>query len=137
MNQSFTEHQLIQLEITEMNYRSIAEFDKDLKKLLKKFRTLNEDIEVAKRNAIELFHLKEINNLSVFQVPGFHAAGVRVYKLKKFSSKALKGRGVRSGIRIIYAYHQETALVEFIEIYYKPDQQKEDTKRIENYLKSC
>ena len=49
-----------------MNYRSIPEFDKDLKRLVKKFRTLEEDIETAKRNAIELYHIKEINNLSVF-----------------------------------------------------------------------
>lgn len=118
-----------------MNYKSIPEFDRDLKKLLKKFRTLEEDIETAKRNAIELYHIKEINNLSIFQIPGFHAPGAGIYKLKKFSCKALKGKGVKSGIRIIYAFYPQNLLVEFIEIYYKADQANEDQGRIKNYLK--
>ncbi len=118
-----------------MNYKSIPEFDKDLKKLLKKFRTLEEDIETAKRNAIELYHIREINNLSVFQIPGFHLPGARIFKLKKFSCKALKGKGVKSGIRVIYAFYPGNLLVEFIEIYYKADQANEDQERIKNYLK--
>jgi hypothetical protein len=117
-----------------MNYKSIPEFDKDLKKLLKKFRTLNKDIETAKRNAIELYHIKEINNLSVFQIPGFHLSGAAIFKLKKFSCRALKGKGVRSGIRIIYAFYPENLLVEFIEIYYKADQVNEDQERIKDYI---
>jgi hypothetical protein len=136
MNQFFTERRLIQSEITEMNYKSIPEFDKDLKKLLKKFRTLEEDIEIAKRNAIELYHIKEISNLSVFQIPGFHSNGVGFYKLKKFSCKALKGKGVKSGIRIVYAFYPQTLLVEFIEIYYKADQINEDQGRIKAYIQS-
>ena len=119
-----------------MNYKSIPEFDKDLKRLLKKFRTLKEDIETAKRNAIELYHIKEINNLSVFQIAGFHLPGVKFFKLKKFSCKALKGKVVKSGIRIIYAFHQQSLAVEFIEIYYKADQANEDQGRIKVYIQS-
>jgi mRNA-degrading endonuclease RelE of RelBE toxin-antitoxin system len=119
-----------------MNYESTPEFNKDLKKLLKKFRTLEDDIEIAKINAIELYHEREINNLSVFQVSGYGTYVVKIFKLKKFSCKALKGRGVQSGIRIIYAFHPQKQLVEFIEIYYKADQTNEDEQRIKDYLKS-
>ena len=117
-----------------MNYKSTPEFEKDLKKLLKKFRTLKEDIETAKINTIELYHIREINNLSVFQVPGFHSQDAVIFKLKKFSCKSLKGKGVKSGIRIIYAFYPKDLLVQFIEIYYKPDQANEDQDRIREYL---
>jgi len=40
--------------------------------------------------------------------------------LDGFSCKSLKGKGVRSGIRIIYAYYEEEDIIEFIEIYYNP-----------------
>jgi hypothetical protein len=118
-----------------MNYNRIPEFDRDLKKLLKKFRTLEEDIEKAKTNAIELYHIRKINNLSVFQIPGFHSPGAVFFKLKKFSCKALKGRGVQSGIRIIYAFYPQELSVDFIEIYYKADQANENQERIKAYIK--
>jgi len=118
-----------------MNYKSTPEFDKDLKKLLKKFRTLETDIEKAKVNAIELYHLRKINNLSVFPIPGFSTETAAIYKIKKFSCQALKGRGVQSGIRIIYAYYPSTGTVEFIEMYYKADQSNENQQRIKDYLK--
>ena len=119
-----------------MNYESTPEFNKDLKKLLKKFRTLEDDIEIAKTNAIELYHEREINNLSVFLVPGYGTEGVKIFKLKKFSCRALKGKGVQGGIRIIYAFYPQKQLVEFIEMYYKADQTNESQQRIKDYLKS-
>ncbi len=120
-----------------MNYRSTPEFDEDLKKLLKKFRTLEEDLEIAKIAAIELYHIQGIDNQSVFPIPGFSYEHVIVHKLKKFSSKSLKGRGVKSGIRVIYAFYPGDLLVDFIEMYYKSDQENEDRQRIIQYLKSA
>lgn len=89
-------------------YKSTSGFDKDLKRLLKKFRTLEDDIEVAKRNAIELFHLLKVDNNSVEPIPNFCSDELKICKIKKFACKALKGRGVQSGIRVIYAYHVST-----------------------------
>jgi len=40
---------------------------------------------------------------------------------------------VQSGIRIIYAYHEEEDMIEFIEIYYKGDKASEDRARIVKY----
>jgi mRNA-degrading endonuclease RelE of RelBE toxin-antitoxin system len=117
-----------------MNYQSTPEFEKDSKRLQKKFKTLPEDLEVAKKNAIELCHEKEIDNLSVFRLRGCGSDDVQFYKLKKFSCKSLKGRGVQSGMRIIYAYFPEFSTVEFVEMYYKADQENEDGERIERYL---
>lgn len=121
---------------TKIEYNAIDSFQKDLKRLRKKFRTLEDDLEIAKRNAIELYHLKRIYNRSVFPIPNFCTEEIQVYKIKKFACKALKGRGSKSGIRIIYAFHSQSYRVEFLEIYFKGEKENEDRDRINNYLKA-
>lgn len=121
---------------TKIEYGETDVFQKDLKRLLKKFRTLEEDLETAKRNAIELYHLKRIDNRSVFPIPDFCTAEIQICKIKKFACKALKGRGVMSGIRVIYAFHVATFKVEFLEIYFKGEKKNEDFDRIKEYLKN-
>jgi len=120
---------------TKIEYDAIDVFQKDLKRLLKKFRTLEEDLETVKRNAIELYHLKNINNRSVFPISDFCSEAILICKIKKFACKALKGRGSASGIRVIYAYHIAASKVELIEIYFKGEKKKEDRGRIKKYLK--
>jgi hypothetical protein len=120
-----------------IQYKSTAGFEKDLKKLLKKYRTLESDIEIAKKNAIELYHLEKIDNDVVEPIPSFCTDDLKICKIKKFACKALKGFGVRSGIRIIYAYTVSTMTVDFIEMYYKGDKENEDRERIEDYLESA
>ncbi len=117
-----------------INYKSTLGFDKDLKKLLKKFRTLEDDIEIAKKNVIELFHLKNIDNNSVELIPNFCSDELKICKIKKFACKALKGRGVQSGIRITYAYHVLTNTVDFIEVYFKGESANEDKERLKQYM---
>jgi len=119
---------------TTIDYGQTEEFQKDLKKLLKKFCSLKDDLELAKRAAIELYHLQKINNLSVFPAPGFCTEEVLVCKIKKFACRVLKGRGSKSGIRVIYAFHVKSLQVNFIEIYFKADQENEDQARIKRYL---
>jgi mRNA-degrading endonuclease RelE of RelBE toxin-antitoxin system len=102
-----------------INYRHHDKFEKQFKKLIKKYRSFEEDLEIAKKFAIEAFHLDKINNEAVWLVPKFDKKIVQIYKLKKFSCKALKGKGNRSGIRIIYAFYPEKFEVEFLEIYFK------------------
>lgn len=117
-----------------ITYKNTSGFDKDLKRLLKKFRTLEEDIKVAKTNAIELLHIKNIDNNSVEPIPNFCSDELKICKVKKFACKALKGRGVQSGIRIIYAYYVLTNTVDFIEIYFKGESENENKERIKQYL---
>jgi len=119
-----------------ITYKQTEDFEKDLKRLLKKFPTLVEDIEIAKIFAIELFHLKNTDKRAIFQIPNFCTEELKICKLKKFACKALKGRGVKSGIRIIYAYYVLTKTVDFIEIYFKGESENEDKERIKQYLAS-
>jgi len=118
-----------------IDYFETGEFAKDFKKLAKRFKTLADDIETAKKNAIELYHLHKIDNQSVFQIQEFKSDEMEICKLKKFACKALKGRGVQSGIRVIYAYHKNRLRIEFIEMYYKGDKENENRRRIKAYLR--
>ncbi len=119
-----------------ITYKNTSGFDKDLKRLLKKFRTLEDDIDIVKKNAIELYHLGKVDNNAVEPIPNFRTDELMICKIKKFACKSLKGRGVQSGIRIIYAYHVLTNTVNFIEIYFKGESENEDKERIKQYLQS-
>ncbi len=117
-------------------YKQTEEFGRDLKRLQKKLPTLLEDIEIAKVFAIELFHLKNTDKRAIFPIPNFCTEELKICKLKKFACKALKGRGVKSGIRIIYAYYIPIKTVDFIEIYFKGEKEFENKERIKQYLAS-
>ena len=117
-----------------MTFVELIEFKKDLKYLLKKYRTLNEDLNIVKQ-VLEVapderppFSFR-IDNLGLETC---------IIKVKKIACKALKGRGVNSGLRLIYAlFHDEQKIV-FIELYHKNDKENEDKKRIlDNFNPSC
>ncbi|MDD5639246.1 MAG: hypothetical protein PHR47_00325 [Candidatus Pacebacteria bacterium] len=121
---------------TKIKYNAIDSFQKDLKYLIKKYQTLEDDLEVAKHNAIELYHLKHVNNQSIFPIPGLCTEEIKVCKIKKFACKAIKGRGSKSGIRVIYAFYCKDYRIDFIEMYFKGEQENEDRSRIKEYLKA-
>jgi len=111
----------------------LPEFEKDIKKLLKRFKTLEDDLEIFIKNELNLYHKLKIDNKEVFQVPGLKIEIPKIYKAKKFACRSLKGKGVQSGIRIIYAHFEEKDKIELIEIYYKGDKENEDRERILKY----
>ncbi|MFA4917726.1 MAG: hypothetical protein WC581_00585 [Thermodesulfovibrionales bacterium] len=106
------------------------EFEKDLKKLLRRFASLEEDLHIFIKVAMNAFHKQNIDSGAVLHISEIGIRSPKIYKAKKFACKALKGKGVQSGIRIIYAYHEEEDRIEFIEIYYKGDKASEDRARI-------
>ena len=111
----------------------LAEFEKDFKKLTKKFRTLEEDIDSFVANQLKLTHKRNIDNGGVVRISDLGIEYPRIYKARKFACKALKGKGSASGIRIIYAYYEKDDIIEFIEIYYKGDKKNEDREKILKY----
>ena len=110
--------------------RCLAEFDKDLKKLSKKFHTIPEDLEIFIEKQLQLFHKLYIDNEGIFPISGLGISYPKIYKAKKFACRSLKGKGVISGVRVIYAYFEKEDAVEFVEIYYKGDKENEDRERI-------
>jgi len=114
-----------------MIFDELPEFKKDLKILLKRYRTLNEDIEIVRR-VLEIFPDERppfsyrIDNL------GLHSC---IIKIKKIACKSLKGRGVNSGLRLVYAYFEQENKIILIELYLKNDKEQEDRQRITNNFK--
>ena len=109
-----------------MNFDQLSEFQRDLKYLLKKYRTLNDDLDVVKK-VLEVnpderppFSFR-IDNLGIETC---------IIKVKKIACRALKGKGVNSGLRLIYAYFKEDQKIIFIELYHKNDQENENRVRI-------
>ena len=113
--------------------KELPEFKKDFKKLLKRYKTLHDDIDIFIKGQLKLTHKLGIDNNGVIEISGLGIENPRIYKAKKFACKSLKGSGSMSGIRLIYAYYKEKDIVEFIEIYYKGEKEKEDRQRIKRY----
>ena len=109
-----------------MIFVELDEFKKELKSLLKKYRSLTEDLAVIKQillvfpNARPPFSF-EINDLKL---------NACIIKVKKIACKSLKGRGVNSGLRLVYAYFPEEFKIVFVELYHKNNQENEDRERI-------
>lgn len=119
-----------------MKYEETTEFNHDFKKLLKKFSSLRGDLEINKKYRIELFHIEKIDSRSIFKIEGVkNCEELQFFKIKKFQCKSLKGRGAKSGIRVIYAFLPTQQKVVFLEIYFKAKQENESRQRIENFIK--
>lgn len=123
-----------------IKYNKTKAFSRDFKKLSKRFRSLSEDLDINKKYQIELFHLKSINssgnNRGIVEIKGIgNTQELQFFKVKKFQCKSLKGRGAKSGIRIIYAFFPSKLEIVFLEIYFKSDQRKEDRQRIMDFKK--
>lgn len=109
-----------------MTFDELDEFKKDLKNLLKKYRTLKDDLEVMKQ-VLEIF--PEERPPFSFRIDDLGVVTC-IIKVRKIACKALKGRGVNSGLRLIYAHFQSERRIAFIELYHKNDKEKEDRQRI-------
>jgi mRNA-degrading endonuclease RelE of RelBE toxin-antitoxin system len=109
-----------------MKFDTLPEYEKDIKKLLKKYRTLLSDIEDVKKvlsirpNAQAPFS---------YRIEGLKISSC-VIKVKKIASDSFKGKGSNAGFRLIYAYFQQEAKIVFIELYHKSDKANEDRERI-------
>lgn len=114
-----------------MKFDELAEFQKDMKVLVKKYRTLNEDLEVVRR-VLEV--TPDERSPFSFRIDNLGLTTC-IIKVKKIACKALKGRGVNSGLRLIYAYYPDEQKIIFIELYHKNDKECEDRKRITEHFK--
>ena len=113
-----------------MVFRTVAEFDSEFNKLIKKYRSLKEDLEVLK--AVLLKYPRGYEPVT-FRIPGL-GIETEIYKVKNFRCKALN-RGSRSGIRVIYAYREAKQEISFVEVYYKEKDDVDCNKeRIRKYF---
>lgn len=100
------------------------QFKNDLKRLLKKCRSLAEDLEEFKKVAA----IVPCGNSRHFAV--LHDAGnLKIIKARLFC-RYLRG----SSLRVIYAYNEKRGLVELIELYFKGEKGNDDAGRIRAYM---
>ena len=109
-----------------MKFETLTEFEKDLKQLLKKYRTLNSDLEDVKK---VLKIRPDAQPPFSFRIDGLGITTC-VIKIKKIASDSFKGRGSNSGFRLIYAYFKEEQRIVFVELYHKNNKENEDRQRI-------
>jgi hypothetical protein len=113
----------------------LPEFESEIGKLAKRFRTIEADLEIFIEKQLNLYHKLKVDNRGIFQITDLSIDNPKLYKAKKFACRSLKGKGVQSGIRVIYAYFEEDDKIELVEIYYKGDRENEDRQRILKYYR--
>ncbi len=106
------------------HFNSLPEFERELLKLSKKYRSLPEDLEKLEK----LISFKPVGFGTNF-VTIHHSPIVKIVKTR-LACKSLRDRS----IRIIYAYHNDTVTFVYIEIYFKGDKENEDRDRIKDYI---
>lgn len=109
-----------------MIFDELTEYKKDLKNLLKRYRTLNDDLDVVKK---VLDIIPDERPPFSFRIDNL-GLETCIIKIKKIACKALKGKGVNSGLRLVYAYFPDKQKITFIELYHKNDKENEDRGRI-------
>ena len=108
-----------------------SEFEKDLKMLLKRYISLNEDL-IKIKSIIEVYP----NARPPFSFLIYNKSNtVSIIKIKKIACLSLRGKGVNTGLRIIYMYNHQLNSIEFIELYHKNEQSTEDQNRFIHLMK--
>jgi len=107
-----------------MNFDELPEFQKELKRLARKYKSLPDDLQEF-RNVVSAVppgnskHFKIITKTETLYI----------VKARLFC-RYLKGLSMR----VIYAYFAQNLRIEFIELYDKGDKENEDHGRIQEYL---
>ncbi len=113
-----------------MKFDYLKEYLKDLKSLSKKYKSLPDDMKVVEKI---LATFPDARPPFSFELDGLRIKEC-IIKVKKIACKSLKGKGVNTGLRLIYAYFALEKRIVFIELYQKSDKPNEDRGRIiENF----
>lgn len=108
-----------------MEFRYSEEFAKELKKLKKKYRTLEADLAVLKK-AINVTPTG--NDTKHWNI--LHQNDALYIVKVRLMCRALKG----ASMRVIYVYNGNYTEILFIELYFKGDKDTEDWSRIKTYM---
>jgi len=100
----------------------LPEFQKDFKRLVKKYPSLLADLELRKQ-VLEIFPTGR-GGADVDQIPNLKIES-KIYK-SRIACRSLN----RDSLRLIYCYDEELEVITLIEIYFKGEQQVENRERI-------
>ena len=108
----------------------LSEFSREIKKLGKRYGTIEDDLATLINTLLFAYHKLGLTHDGVKRVDDLGHTRIPVFKAKKFACKSLKGKGSRTGLRLIYAYDEDADRIELIEIYSKSDKDTENRERI-------
>ena len=109
-----------------MNFEELSEFQKELKQLRKKYKSLPVDLQQF-RAVVSIIPLGNSKHFNIIT----QTEDLSIVKARLFC-RYLKG----SSLRIIYAYIKQAQRIDFIELYFKGDKENEDRSKIKKYLDS-
>lgn len=105
-------------------FYQLLEFDKELKKLAKKYPTLPDDIEDIKPILLET-KTGIGKNFTIIST----SEKIQIVKVR-ILCESLRART----IRLIYAYHAKKIEFMYLEVYFKGKKENEDQERINDYI---
>jgi mRNA-degrading endonuclease RelE of RelBE toxin-antitoxin system len=120
--------------MTTLEYIYCDEFEKDLEKLAKRYRTIHKDFELFKIHTLDCHGSEEWKNLGIPKVTGGCGNYFNTYKVRNFRCISLKQKGCRSGIRIIFIHIPLNNKVYFVEMYCKNDSENNDSARLQRII---
>ena len=120
------------MKMTAIKFEAVPEFPKELSSAIKKYKYLEEDFDRFKK-ALEINQPQGMRGTFRISDLGINVK-IPIYKVKHFRSQDFKGKGSKSGFRIIYAHMNEEHKIIFIEFYHKNNKTNHDVKRIKKYF---
>lgn len=120
-----------------MNYSRVPEFEKDVKALKKRVRSLEGDLERAKHLIEALYRHPDAEQTEFKKL--FLAGKKATILTKTGAVEVVKMRldtdtdSYRGKLRLVFAVAVDKAEVSFIELYSKNDKPREDQRRLRRY----
>ena len=108
------------------HFEQLPEFQKDFKRLSKKYPSLSRDISDLEDVLCVLPTGKGKNFIIVHT-----SEKIKIVKVR-LACRSLRDRSMR----VIYAYHINTLTFVYIELYFKGDKENENYERVRGYIKS-
>jgi hypothetical protein len=109
-----------------MKVEELTEFKKDLQRLARRYRSLPEDVNVVKKVVAV-----SPGNRPPFTYPvSVPEIGECSFLSIRIACKSIKGKGLNSNLRIVYAWFKQENRIVLTEIYLADDKKREDKKRI-------
>lgn len=121
-----------------MNFEYASEFQKELKKLQKKWRSLPGDIADAELGIAALY--AEDPDATENRAAFFNGKRAIILQALNDGREVIKMRldveslGTNAKVRIVFIAIKDNGIIRFIELYAKNDKPREDTARIQRYL---
>ncbi len=118
-----------------MDFTTIPIFDKEFKKLFKKYKTLDSDFKIFKKlisdpDRIKLFSQQSTIHHSILYINKKRT--IFVFK-SRLQCRALKSNR-SSRLRVVYVYYAIKNQITFLEIFFKGNKENEDVGRWKEFM---